>query len=89
MREVLKENDFVSFPLELQKIINSFEIAEFFVGRIGDEIIKLSSGDKNLYLKISNTEMTQGEMENECRILNWLSFSRLNIPKVLFFQKKW
>ncbi|QUI21300.1 phosphotransferase [Vallitalea pronyensis] len=80
-------NVFQSFPLELQKIINSLEIVEVIKGRIGDKIIKLSDRNKKLYLKISNTEMTQDEMENECRILNWLSFSRLNIPKVLFFQK--
>ena len=86
MREVLKVNSFLSFPLELQKIINSFEISEVIEGRIGDKIIELSNRNKRLYLKISSTEMTQDEMENECRILNWLSFSRLNIPEVLFFQ---
>lgn len=80
-------NDFKSYPSELQKIINSFEIVEVINGRIGDKIIKLSNRNKKLYLKISNTEMTQDEMENECKILNWLSLSRLNIPKVLFFQK--
>ncbi len=80
-------NDFQNFPLELQEVINTFEIAEVIKGRIGDEIIKLSNIDKKLYLKISSTKMSQAEMENECRILNWLSNSMLNVPEVLFYQK--
>lgn len=82
-------NDFHSMPLELQEIIYHFKIVEVIEGRIGDKIIKLSNKNNEfLYLKISDTKITQKEIFNEFEVLNWLSFHELNVPKVIFFKKE-
>lgn len=81
--------DFQSFPLELQEIIYRFKIVEVIKGRIGDKIIKLSNPENELlYLKISDTTISQNEMISEFEILKWLSFQKLNVAKVIFFKKE-
>jgi len=81
--------DFDRMPIELREIINGFKIIEVIEGRIGDKIIKLAnSNNEILYLKTSDTLLTQNEMFNEFEILNWLDSEKLNTPNPLFFKKE-
>ena len=81
--------NFQDFPIELQKIIQSFEITKINEGRVGDKIVKLTNSEnKTFYLKISKSINTHLELINENEVLNWLLCKGLNVPKVIFFKEE-